>query len=66
MTAKYEANLPNKVNVVFARAEEMDGYWIVHSPEMPGVLTQGDGLADAIGMFKDAYELMSEDSTGEE
>jgi predicted RNase H-like HicB family nuclease len=57
----YEASLPNVVNVVFERAEEMDGWWIAYSPEMPGVITQGEDLADTISMFKEAYELTSEE-----
>ena len=51
---------PKRITVVFEEAEDLDGWWVVHSPQLPGVLTQGEGLADAIGMFKEAYELMEE------
>ncbi len=50
-----------KITVIFEEAEEMDGWWVVSSPELPGVLTQGNGFVDAVEMFKDAYRSMLED-----
>lgn len=51
---------PKRITVVFEPARK-PGWWVVHSPELPGVLTQGNGFVDAIEMFKDAYEAMRED-----
>ncbi len=50
-----------RITVIFEEAEEMDGWWVVSSPELPGVLTQGNGFVDAVEMFKDAYEMMAAD-----
>ena len=47
-----------RITVIFEEAEEMDGWWVVHSDDLPGVVTQGEGLSHAIEMFKDAYDLM--------
>ena len=51
-----------RVTMIFEEAE-MDGWWIASSPDLPGVLTQGKGLAETIANFKDAFELMQEDET---
>lgn len=48
------------ITVVFEEAGDMDGWWVVTSPDLPSVITQGNGFVDAIDMFKDAYQMMHE------
>jgi predicted RNase H-like HicB family nuclease len=46
-------------NVVYEDAG--DGWVYAHVPELPEVHTQGDGLADARAMVRDAIGLVLED-----
>ena len=50
-----------KIVVVFEEAGDMEGWWVVTSPDLPEVITQGNGFVDAIDMFKDAYQMMREE-----
>ena len=49
-----------EIHIILHPAEEKEiGYW-VESPQIPGLLTQGDTIEECLEMIKDAYQCLKE------
>ena len=52
--------LKKKIYEYNALFEKYDGYYVVTVPSLPGLVTEGDSLADAVYMVKDAIKCYLE------